>query len=118
MKPTVRYSQLMLISASAFFLHACEQATPPATESIAVEPADVTSVNDAAATVTALADRYYAITLKRTPETAYFSGVELPRHDGMEDNSPAARQTAEAEVDEMLRELELIDAETLTGKTE
>ena len=118
MKPTKRNWHLVLISLCAFFLHACEQATPPATDSVAVEPAGVTSGNDATETVTALADRYYAITLERTPETAYFSGIELPRHDGMEDNSPAARQAAGAEVDEMLRELELIDTDALTGKTE
>ncbi len=43
-------------------------------------------------TVTALADRYYAFTLELKPEVAYFSGIDPPHHDGMEDNSPAAME--------------------------
>jgi len=118
MRPTQRRWQLPLIGACVFMLHACEQSTLPATETSVAEPQHVTSASDVDVTVTALADRYYASTLKRTPETAYFSGVELPRHDGMEDNSPAARKAAEVEIDEMLDELKLIDADTLIGKAE
>ena len=107
-----------LITLCALVLYACGQQTPPAAEPVAVEPAVVDSTTKAASTVTALADRYYATTLERTPETAYFSGIDLPRHDGMTDNSPAARQLAEAEVDEMLHDLELVDANAIIGKTE
>ena len=115
MKP--RLWQVALITSCVLVLNSCEQASPPATESVAVEPAAIKSVSDAAA-VTLLADRYYAITLKLTPEIAYISGVELVRHDGLEDNSPAARQAAQALMDELLFDLERIDASTLSGRTE
>ena len=115
MKP--RLWQVALITSCVLVLNSCEQASPPATESVAVEPAAIKSVSDAAA-VTLLADRYYAITLKLTPEIAYTSGVELVRHDGLEDNSPAARQAAQALMDELLFDLERIDASTLSGRTE
>ena len=114
MKP--RLWQVALITSCVLVLNSCEQASPPATESVAVEPAAIKSVSDAAA-VTLLADRYYAITLKLTPEIAYISGVELVRHDGLEDNSPAARQAAQALMDELLFDLERIDASTLSGRT-
>jgi uncharacterized protein (DUF885 family) len=117
MNLTPRLRQVALITSCALVLHACEQATPTATES-AVEPTVVQSAAETAAAVTLLADRYYAITLKLTPEIAYFSGVELVHHDGLEDNSPAARQAAQALVDELLFDLERIDASALTGRTE
>jgi uncharacterized protein (DUF885 family) len=116
MNLTPRLWHLALIAGCTLVLQACEQAAPPPAKPVAVETAVVEPAT--AATVTEIADRYYAITLQRTPEAAYFSGVELSRHDGMEDNSPAARHAAEAEVDEMLGALELIDVSTLNGKTE
>ncbi len=98
-------------------LNACEQAAPPAAEPmVETRPAD--AVQEAAASVTLLADRFYATALETTPEIAYFSGVELPRHDGMENNSPEARQAAERIEDEMLAGLEGIDVSSLTGRTE
>ncbi len=100
-----------------FFLYACEQATPPRTES-ADEATATKSASETAAAVTLLADRYYADTLRQTPEIAYLSGVELERHDGMQDNSPAARQATESEEDEILDALERIDASTLSGRAE
>ncbi len=102
------FGELALIASCALAVTACEQGTPPKVNSAAV----------AAATVMALADRYYADTLERTPEVAYFSGVELERHDGIEDNSPEARQATEAAVDDMLRQLESVDADSLAGRTE
>lgn len=50
----------------------------------------------------ALEDRYYTHMPARTPKTAYLRGVKLDRHDGVDDNSPAARQDAEMAVDQML----------------
>jgi uncharacterized protein (DUF885 family) len=109
---------MAMIASCAFVLHACDKAAPPPAETAVVKPDVVTTAFDSAATVTSIADQYYASTLKRTPEIAYFSGIEPPRHDGMEDNSPSARQAAEAEVDEMLDALERVDADTLNGQTE
>ena len=97
-----------LVLLATLALQACDPSTAPVTEP---EP-------DAAATVTAIADRYYAVTLEHTPETAYFAGVDLDWHDGMSDNSPEARQAAEAEVDEWLRGLKSVDADTLIGQPE
>jgi len=118
MSLTPRHWNLVLVTSFVFVLSACEKPAPPATKTAAGYPAVKAPANEVSATVNALADSYYATTLERTPETAYFSGVELPRHDGMEDNGPAARKAAEVEVDELLSALELIDAETLAGKTE
>ena len=98
-------------------LGACEQAAPPATET-AVQPAVVDTKALAIATVTRIADRYYATALELTPEVAYFSGVELPRHDGMQDNSPAGRLELETIEDEMLQELEGVAAYQLDGRSE
>ncbi len=56
-------------------LSACEQATPPAAEPV-VESSPADAVQEAAASVTLLADRFYANALEMTPEIAYFSGVE------------------------------------------
>ena len=78
-----------------------------------------TSTPDAAATaVTALADQYYEKALQLTPETAYFAGVELERHDGMEDNSPQARQAANKAIDNMFARLQEIDSEIIAGRSE
>ena len=118
-----------ILSFCLLTLGACEPAAPPSAE-LAVKPADANSRADtiadtradsraaAAATLTRIADRYYATALELNPEVAYFSGVELPRHDGMQDNSPAGRQALEAIEDEMLVELEGIDADQLEGRSE
>jgi uncharacterized protein (DUF885 family) len=110
--------QIALVASCTLALHACDKATSPPAESETVKAEVVQLAIDPAATVNTIADQYYASTLQRTPEIAYFSGIDLPRHDGMEDNSPAARQAAEAEVDEMLATLERVDPDTLNGKTE
>ena len=110
--------QIALVASCTLALHACDKATSPPVESETLKPEVVQLAIDPAATVNTIADQYYASTLQRTPEIAYFSGIDLPRHDGMEDNSPAARQAAEAEVDEMLATLERVDPDTLNGKTE
>lgn len=68
--------------------------------------------------VTSLANLYYATTLEQTPEVAYFAGVELDRHDGMEDNSPEARQAAQRSIDNMLKKLQIVDIAALAGRSE
>ena len=114
MKTTARLLQVFLFTASIVLLSACKQESAPVAES-AVEPAAPNPAVAAAHSVNTLADHYYAVTLKETPEVAYFSGIELPRHDGMEDNSPAARKALQSLEDEMLKELESIDVSTLKG---
>ena len=117
MNPTALLRQILLTTACLVILYGCEQNTAPVAESV-VEPIPPDPAVEYAAAVNRIADRYYAITLEETPEVAYFSGVELPRHDGMENNSPSARQALEALADEMLVELESIDVSTITGRTE
>lgn len=99
------------------FLFGCEEANSPANEAtVEGTPADPSA--EATAAVTLLADHYYSATLQRAPEVAYFSGVELSRHDGMRDNSPSAQLAAETDEDRMLAALERIDADSLNGHTE
>ncbi len=73
---------------------------------------------DPGSIVNNVADQYYDFTLSRYPETAYFSGIDLDRHDGITDNSPAARLADEADVDEMLERLRSVDAAVLVGTPE
>ncbi len=73
---------------------------------------------EAGSIVNSIADRYYEFTLSRYPETAYFSGIDLDRHDGISDNRPAARLADEAVVDEMLERLLSVDAGILVGTPE
>ena len=101
----------------AIFLFGCEKASSPVSE-VTVESIPADPAAEAAAAVTLLADDYYSVTLQRTPERAYFAGIELSRHDGMQDNSPSAQLAAEADEDQMLAALERIDADTLNGRTE
>ncbi len=111
------FRPVLLVTLLAFFLSACEnEALPPVeatNETLAPDP-----VANSVMAVNGIADRYYALTLQQTPETAYFSGVELTRHDGMQDISPGARISAESHEDAMLSELLEIDATNLVGRTE
>ncbi len=104
----IRLRQLILVALCALALDGCERATPPAAD----------SMSDPAVEINAIADHYYAFTLDQTPEVAYFSGVELERHDGLEDNSPKAREASEAVIDDLLQQLQLADVDSLTGRTE
>jgi len=65
--------------------------------------------------VNELADRYYSFRLKTQPEVAYFSGVEIDRHDGLYDNSPEALAAEQAEENRLLAELDKIDPSVLRG---
>jgi len=102
-------------------LSACEpsgESKELMTEAAAESTIVVDSADESAAAITDIADRYYALTLERTPEVAYFAGVNLPRHDGLEDNRPVARRQAEAEIDGMLAAIEKIDVSGLGGRSE
>ena len=112
-----RLLHVFLITSFLLFLASCDQASPPVVES-AVEPATPDPATAAATAVNRVADRYYALRLEKTPEVAYFSGVELSRHDGMAGNSPAASHALKAYENEMLNALESIDIATLEGRTE
>jgi uncharacterized protein (DUF885 family) len=77
---------------------------------------DSATQQSAAEKVNELADRYYAWTLERAPEKAYFAAIELERHDGLFDNSPAALAKAQVVEDELLAALSTIDEGELIGK--
>ena len=98
----------------AVFFAACQAEQPP-TDAPADVTADTPSPADA---MNDIADRYYAWTLERFPEQAYFAAVELERHDGMLDNSPEALAAAHAIEDELLAAVEAINADDLVGKPE
>lgn len=78
------------------------------------EPATSPSISPAQA-VNDVADRFYAHVLATTPEIAYFSGIDMDRHDGMRDVSPAAREASDAVIDRLLAEVRAIDAASLVG---
>lgn len=105
--------KLVLIFLAAF-IAACQAEQPPA-DTAADVAADTPSPADA---MNDIADRYYAWTLERFPEQAYFAAVELERHDGMLDNSPEALAAAHAIEDELLAAVEAINADDLVGKPE
>jgi hypothetical protein len=65
--------------------------------------------------INSLADRYYDFRLRTRPEIAYFSGVEIERHDGLYDNSPEALGREQAMEDELLLALGKIDPASIRG---
>ncbi|GJM10680.1 MAG: hypothetical protein DHS20C11_29560 [Lysobacteraceae bacterium] len=107
-----------LLALSALITSACDQ-TPTAAVSTPNAEKVAASVPkvEPAQQVNQLADRYYEQTLSRTPETAYFAGLEIDRHDGMEDNSPEARKLAREDADALLAQLIAIDADRLVGSS-
>jgi len=104
---TRTYLALAAITIAA--LTGCSSDTPPETSPSAMTPAD------AIATVNKVADDYYAHVMSTTPETAYFAGVELERHDGLNDNSLAARAASDTAIDAMLAKLQTVDSDALLG---
>jgi uncharacterized protein (DUF885 family) len=110
--------RLVLIACPTLLLTACEQAAPPAVEPAASDAAPAPPQASLSERVNDVADRYYEGTLRYFPEAAYFSGVELPRHDGMSKNDPETRREFEALEDGLLAELEAIDAAEFAGQTE
>ncbi len=105
----------LLIILTTLGLAACQADAPPAEiaadEIAATEPSPADAMND-------IADRYYAWTLDRQPEQAYFVAIDLESHDGLFDNSPGAMTAAHAAEDMFLAEVAAIDAEQLIGKPE
>jgi uncharacterized protein (DUF885 family) len=79
------------------------------------EPATPVEAPDPSATVNAVADAYYAHIMKTAPEAAYFSGIELERHDGLHNNSLTAGAAGDAAIDAMLAELRAVDSDSLLG---
>lgn len=99
-----------ILCASLACLAACEAEAPSAdSDGAAASPA---------ATMNDIADRYYEWVLQRQPEIAYFSAVDLERHDGLFDNTPAAISASRAAQDAFLAEVEAIDADALVGTPE
>ena len=94
----------------ALTLVACQPEVPPA-EPVAEDPSPATAVNE-------IADRYYDWRLARTPESAYFSAIELERHDGLYDNSVAALEKEHAFVDGLLAEIAAVDGSALQSSPE
>jgi uncharacterized protein (DUF885 family) len=94
----------LLLAASALGLVACD-----ATRAPDKTPAEI--VND-------VADRYYAWRLSTVPEIAYFSGIELQRHDGMQDNSLTAVADRQAMEDAFFAEFRGVDPSALAGQPE
>jgi uncharacterized protein (DUF885 family) len=94
-------------------LAGCQADAPPEAPDapVAGQPSAAEQVND-------IADRYYAWTLERLPEQSYFAAVELPAHDGLFDNSPAAKVAADAAEDAFLAELQSVDTAALVGQPE
>jgi len=97
----------------SILVSACGDGVPEPTDPVTTKPGV-----DHAGLVNQVADRYYTSALKNTPEIAYFSGVDLPRHDGLEDNSPASRRARAAGIDQMLEALGPVSADDLVGRTE
>ncbi len=95
--------------------HACLTGCSP-------EPADSVASDEAAAApgdaITTAADDFYRWSLATAPEQAYFAGVDIDRHDGLSDNSPAAIAAAEAYEDELIAVVEAVDMSALRGTPE
>lgn len=71
-----------------------------------------------ASRITSLARLYYNSILKHEPEVGYFRGVEMPRHDGLRDNSQRGVSNVRIYESWILRELRTIDPELLRGRVE
>lgn len=97
---------LMALVAALLTVGACSKEAPESAPVPAPNFADI--VND-------VADDYYAHVMATTPEAAYFSGVELERHDGLADNSLEAIAANEAVIDALLATLQTVDADALIG---
>ena len=93
---------LPLLAAAACVVTACQPSAPQQT---------------AAERIGEIADRYYQWALERTPERAYFAGVEIDTHDGLFDNSPDARAAAEPVEDELLAAVAAIPEDELVGSS-
>lgn len=96
--------------AALLLASACSKETPVPVTAPITPP-----VANPAAVVNDVADDYYAHVMSTTPEVAYFSGIELDRHDGLANNSLAAHAASDAVVDALLARLHTVDADNLIG---
>lgn len=81
-------------------------------------PAGADETAQAAQLTRELADRYYAFRLRTQPEIAYFTGVELERHDGLTNNSPIGQAEIQTEEDALWQQLQGIDSSLLQGSVD
>jgi uncharacterized protein (DUF885 family) len=102
----------LLVAAFAALLlaSACSKEAPAPVAAPVTPPAA-----NPAVVVNEVADDYYAHVMSTTPEAAYFSGIELDRHDGLANNSLAAGAANDAVIDTLLARLRTVDADDLIG---
>ena len=96
----------LLVAAFAALLlaSACSKEAPAPVAAPVTPPAA-----NPAVVVNEVADDYYAHVMSTTPEAAYFSGIELDRHDGLANNSLAAGAANDAVIDTLLARLRTVD---------
>lgn len=82
------------------------------------EEADESSPEREASRMRSLAHLYYKNRLNLEPEAAYFSGIEIDRHDGMLDNSIRAITAFQSYEGWMLQEVRKINPELLVDSVE
>ena len=102
----MRKRATLIACAALLGICACSKEAPAPSTAASQDPADL---------VNGLADEYYAHVMATTPETAYFAGVELERHDGLTDNSLEALAANNATIDALLERLRAVDPDTLLG---
>ena len=105
---------LMSAAAALLIVSACSNDAPAPASTPAPDP-DLDLDLDLAIVVNRVADAYYAHVMETTPEAAYFSGVELDRHDGLNDNSLAAGAANDTAIDALLADLRTVDSDALVG---
>ncbi len=76
------------------------------------------ATQDPGTTVNDIADRYYSWALQQKPSRAYFAAIDIERHDGLYDNSPAALLKDQRFEDTLRLELAAIDIAALKGRPE
>jgi len=94
----------------ALLLGACASNPKPGTPSAAAP-----AVPDAAARMSALADRYFDAVIARDPTIGYFVDVPIPAHDRFPDNSSAGMDAWARQEDAFADELARIDPAALRG---
>lgn len=111
------YPTRALIAAfsAALFGVACSPATRPDSPAGAAAPAPAAQVPDPVAQVNALADRYVDAVLDFDPTVTYFTGLPVKAHDRLPRNSAADLAAFEQVEDELLAELDRVNAEPLQG---